>query len=79
MDEATSALDNKTESKIIDDILTEGMTVISVSHRLYTALRSDNVLVMEKGKVIEYGPPDELLANKGLFANLVKAEQEAEK
>ena len=79
LDEATSALDNKTESKIIDDILTEGMTVISVSHRLYTALRSDNVLVMEKGKVIEYGPPDELLANKGLFANLVKAEQEAEK
>ena len=37
------------------------------------------MLVMEKGKVIEYGPPDELLANKGLFANLVKAEQEAEK
>jgi len=79
LDEATSALDNKTESKIIDDILTEGMTVISVSHRLYTALRSDNVLVMEKGKVIEYGPPDKLLANKGLFANLVKADQEAER
>ena len=79
LDEATSALDNATESKVIDAILGEGMTVISVSHRLYTAVRSDNVLVMDKGKVVEYGPPEKLISNQGLFASLVKAEQEAQK
>ncbi|QNJ06869.1 ABC transporter family protein/ peptidase C39 domain-containing protein [Synechococcus sp. MEDNS5] len=75
LDEATSALDNKSETKVINSILANKMTVISVSHRLYTAVNSDNVLVMQNGKLMEYGPPYELLKRNGLFSELVKSEE----
>lgn len=75
LDEATSALDNKSETKVINSILENKMTVISVSHRVYTALNSDNVLVMQNGKLEEYGPPNDLLKKNGLFSELVKSEE----
>ena len=53
-----------------------GLTVVSVAHRLDAALRSDQVLVMRHGAVVEHGPPQELLARDGAFRALVQNEQQ---
>jgi ATP-binding cassette subfamily C (CFTR/MRP) protein 1 len=54
-----------TEQKILELISTEfkGATVITIAHRLNTIMKSDRVLVMDSGKVIEYDSPQELLKN----------------
>jgi NHLM bacteriocin system ABC transporter peptidase/ATP-binding protein len=75
LDEATSALDNATQTRVLDVLKRRNMTVISVAHRLDAALRSDQVLVMQSGAVIELGSPEELLALKGAFHALVHSEQ----
>jgi ATP-binding cassette subfamily B protein len=75
LDEATSALDNVTQSRVLDTFARRGLTVISVAHRLDAALRSDQVVVMKAGAVIERGSPQELLAQQGPFWELVQAEQ----
>ena len=75
LDEATSALDNATQSRVLDTFARRGLTVISVAHRLDAALRSDQVVVMKAGAVIERGSPQELLAQQGPFWELVQAEQ----
>ena len=74
LDEATSALDNATQSRVLDALQRRGITVISVAHRLDAALRSDQVLVMQNGAVIEQGSPQLLLAAGGAFHALVQAE-----
>lgn len=74
LDEATSALDNATQSRVLDALQRRGLTLISVAHRLDAALRSDQVLVMQAGSVIERGTPQELLAAEGAFHALVQAE-----
>ena len=74
LDEATSALDNATQSRVLDALQRRRLTVISVAHRLEAALRSDQVLVMDKGAVIESGTPQYLLAQSGAFRALVEAE-----
>lgn len=75
LDEATSALDNVTQTRILDVLKKRGITVISVAHRLDAALRSDQVLVMNGGQVVERGSPDELLAQNGSFSALVQSEK----
>lgn len=75
LDEATSALDNASQSRVLDALQRLGLTVISVAHRLDAALRSDQVLVMQAGAVLERGSPQELLEQKGPFHALVQAEQ----
>ena len=75
LDEATSALDNASQSRILNALQCRGQTVISVAHRLDAALRSDQVLVMKAGAVIERGSPQELLEQKGPFHALVQAER----
>jgi len=54
-----------TEQKILELISTEfkGATVITIAHRLNTIMKSDRVLVMDSGKVIEYDSPQELMKN----------------
>jgi NHLM bacteriocin system ABC transporter peptidase/ATP-binding protein len=74
LDEATSALDNATQSRVLDALKQRGLTLISVAHRLDAALRSDQVLVMRNGSVIEQGSPQQLLAAEGAFHTLVQAE-----
>jgi ATP-binding cassette subfamily B protein len=74
LDEATSALDNATQRRVLDALQRRGLTLISVAHRLDVALRSDQVLVMQAGSVIEQGTPQELLAVQGAFHALVQAE-----
>lgn len=74
LDEATSALDNLTQMRVLDVLKQRGITVISVAHRLDAALRSDQVLVMSGGAVIERGAPQELLTFEGAFHALVNSE-----
>ena len=74
-DEATSALDNATQSKILDTLKKKAITVVNVSHRLDAALRSDAVLVMQNGRVVEYGTPDHLMSKESTFYDLVQSEK----
>ena len=78
LDEATSALDNATQSRILDALVRRGLTVISVAHRLDAALRSNQVVVMRAGAVIEQGPPQQLLSQQGPFWELMQAEQSSQ-
>lgn len=76
LDEATSALDNATQSRVLDALKRRGLTVVSVAHRLDAALRSDQVLVMRNGAVVEQGAPQELLDCDGAFRSLVLSERQ---
>ena len=73
-DEATSSLDNESEKLIQDafDRLSVGRTSIVIAHRLTTIKNADNILVLEKGKVIESGTHKVLLAKGGHYAHLYK-------
>jgi ABC-type multidrug transport system fused ATPase/permease subunit len=72
LDEPTSGLDAASEQAVIDalDRAAEGRTVLSVSHRLRLAARADRVVVLDGGRVVEQGPPRELLAAGGAYARL---------
>ena len=72
LDEATSALDSENEKKVQDslDSIMQGKTVISVAHRIETIKNSDTIYMFEKGKIIESGSYNELIALKGHFYNL---------
>jgi len=69
LDEATSALDTQSKKKIQHalDYLTEAATTFIVAHRLSTIKEADRIIVIEKGKIIETGTYEELMANKGYF------------
>jgi len=71
LDEATSSLDSETESKIQNalNILTKDKTTIVIAHRLSTILNSDNIYVIESGKVIANGKHNELIVNSASYKN----------
>ncbi|TWT16298.1 peptide cleavage/export ABC transporter ComA [Streptococcus sp. sy010] len=73
LDEATSSLDVLTEKKIIDNLLALDKTVIFIAHRLTIAERSDNIVVLDKGRIIEEGNHQELLKRDGFYAHLVNS------
>ncbi|KAK6760033.1 hypothetical protein RB195_021526 [Necator americanus] len=66
-DEATSALDNIHEEEVQNaiDLASEGLTTITIAHRMSAIRNCDRLLVMEKGQIVEEGPPDELLCKEG--------------
>ena len=72
LDEPTSGLDAASEQAVLDalDWAADGRTVVSVSHRLGLAARADRVVVLDGGRVVEQGPPGELLAAGGAYARL---------
>jgi ABC-type multidrug transport system fused ATPase/permease subunit len=74
LDEATSSVDMETELQIQQAIenLTGSRTVIVIAHRLSTIISADQILVMDKGAVIEKGSYEELMAQDGIFARLNK-------
>lgn len=71
-DEATSALDNQSEAKIqmAMEALKKNRTVILIAHRLSTVVNADQIAVMEKGKLVELGNHQSLMAKGGLYAQL---------
>lgn len=64
LDEFTSALDVKIEKQLIDYVLKSDKTVMMVSHRIYNAMNFDKIVIMEDGKILEYGDPQELIKDK---------------
>ncbi len=74
LDEATSALDSESEAAIQErlNLVMEGKTVIAIAHRLSTIARMDRIVVLDRGRIVEEGRPDELVERDGLFARLWK-------
>lgn len=76
LDEATSSIDTRTELQIQEafDAMMEGRTTFIVAHRLSTIKNADMILVMDKGKILEQGNHQELIAKKGYYFNLYNSQ-----
>jgi ATP-binding cassette, subfamily B, bacterial len=77
-DEATNSLDSTNERQIMDKLKTfnQNRTVVIVAHRLSTVQQADNIVVMDKGRVIEQGTHRELVNKRGAYYKLVKNQLE---
>ncbi|WP_299275986.1 ABC transporter ATP-binding protein [uncultured Georgenia sp.] len=75
LDEATSALDTRTEQAVQEalDVLSRGRTTITIAHRLSTVRDADVIAVVDRGRVVEVGDHETLLARGGRYAELVAA------
>ena len=74
-DEATSALDNITQKTVSESLAKLKCTRIVIAHRLSTIKQCDRIIVLDKGKIIEDGSYDELIAKKGFFAELIERQR----
>lgn len=79
LDEATNSLDANNEKAIMRNLeqFYQGRTVVVAAHRLSTVKHADNIVVMDKGRVMEQGTHEELLARRGRYYELVKNQLEA--
>lgn len=77
LDEATSALDTETEQDIQDALraMGEGRTVLTIAHRLSTVAHADQIIVLEKGEIVERGTHEQLLERKGRYSDLWHRQQ----
>ena len=78
LDEATNALDANNEKVIMENLdqFFKGRTVVVVAHRLSTVRNADQIIVLEKGRVVETGSHYELVERNGAYFNLVKNQLE---
>ncbi len=76
LDEATSSVDSETEKEIQKALenLVKGRTTIAIAHRLSTLHRADRLVVLDRGRVVEEGPHDVLMAAQGAYYNLYQAQ-----
>jgi len=78
LDEATAAVDGASDAAfrtaLRDRVLPHGTAVVTVAHRLATALEADRVIVLDRGRIVEEGAPAALMASRGRFAALVELE-----
>jgi ATP-binding cassette, subfamily B, bacterial len=76
LDEATSALDGESEEAIQQELgrLMQGRTVIAIAHRLSTVRHFDRIVVLQAGKVVQDGPPDQLVRREGIYRSLIQRE-----
>jgi ATP-binding cassette subfamily B protein len=79
-DEATSSLDSHSEQLILESLkeVAEKHTTLVIAHRLSTIIDADNIIVLDKGKVVEQGRHQQLLELEGLYAHLWELQQEEE-
>lgn len=79
LDEATSALDAESENLVQEalDRLMQGRTTLVIAHRLATVLKADRIVVMEEGRIVEFGTHRDLVAANGLYAKLARLQFDA--
>ena len=80
LDEATSALDSHTEKEIQDSLerVSKGRTTLVIAHRLSTIVGADEIIVVDRGEIVERGTHMALLAKGGLYASMWNRQREAE-
>jgi ATP-binding cassette subfamily B protein len=80
LDEATSALDSHTEKEIQDALerVSRNRTTLVIAHRLSTIVGADQIIVLDKGQIVERGTHHALLARNGLYASMWNRQREAE-
>jgi ATP-binding cassette subfamily B protein len=76
LDEATSHLDSQSEALIQQamEVVMRGRTSLVIAHRLSTVIGADRILVMDRGRLVEQGRHEQLLAQKGLYARLYETQ-----
>ena len=72
LDEATSALDNVTQAIVVETLDRLRLTRLVVAHRLSTIRGADRIIVLDRGRVVEEGPYEDLMALDGIFADLAR-------
>ena len=78
LDEATANVDTETETLIQNGLkkLRQGRTTLAIAHRLSTIKDADKIIVLDRGKIVETGNHEELLAKKGYYYDLYRLQQE---
>jgi NHLM bacteriocin system ABC transporter peptidase/ATP-binding protein len=77
LDEATSGMDAESEDKILSAVRRRGMTCVLIAHRLSTIRDCDEIIVLQRGRIVERGTHDALMAANGAYARLISAEEQA--